>query len=245
MTMKNRPSISVLILAGLVPAASLTSFAADNSSTGWNTDFSLYGLAAGMTGDVTVHGVKADVDVGFNTILDNLKMGAMGRFRVSNGPWAVTADIIYMSLGASKGGVSANLDQWVVEPTVSYRLTENVEVLAGTRYNSISGDISGPGILPTPRIATGAQDWFDPIMGAKISLPFARTWSFDFRGDIGGNSGLTWQAFPAMTWRFSSSGSVQAGYRWVYTDYKTGNGTNLFEYNVTTEGPQIGVIFRF
>ena len=29
---------------------------------------------------------------------------------------------------------------------------------------------------------------------------------------------------------------MQAGYRWFYSDYKTGSGLNLFRYDVWTQG---------
>ena len=82
-------------------------------------DVSLYGLAAGVSGDVTVKGVNADVNVGFDKIWDNLEFGALGTVRVGCDRWALTTDVIYMRCGASKGGLSAELDQWVVEPTLS------------------------------------------------------------------------------------------------------------------------------
>jgi hypothetical protein len=56
---------------------------------------------------------------------------------------------------------------------------------------------------------------------------------------------LTWQAFPYVNWQLSQRCSLQAGYRWVYVDYETGSGANEFKYDVLTEGPQIGVTFRF
>lgn len=41
-----------------------------------------------MSGDVTVKGVSADLDVGFDTIMDNLEFGAMGKVRVGYERWA-------------------------------------------------------------------------------------------------------------------------------------------------------------
>jgi hypothetical protein len=39
-------------------------------------------------------------------------------------------------------------------------------VIAGFRYNNLSGAIRGPGILPSPRIPTGHQEWGDPSLAA-------------------------------------------------------------------------------
>jgi hypothetical protein len=201
-----------------------------------------------MSGDVTAKGVNADLDVPFESIWNNLDLGAMGKIRVGYDRWALTTDVIYMGLKGSKSGVSASLDQWVAEPTLSYRVIDEIEVLAGARYNNISGEIRGPGILPQPRIATGSQEWLDPIVGANLNVPLGHNFSLNARMDIGGfgvGSDLTWQAFPYIGWRFSKWGSLQAGYRWVYTDYETGSNSDLFRYDVMTQGPQIGFTIHF
>jgi hypothetical protein len=198
-----------------------------------------------MTGDVTVHGITADINVGFSDILSNLEFGIMGSLRASKGVWAVTTDVVYMGLGASKNNVNADMDQWCVEPTVSYRLSDGFEVLAGVRYNSLSGEIIRSGVSPTPRQVTGTQDWFDPIIGFNYRMPINPAWSFNLRADIGGVSGLTWQAFPTFVWNFSDTGMMHMGYRWLSNDYSTGSGTSLFSYNMMIEGPQVGVTFRF
>jgi hypothetical protein len=210
----------------------------------WTFDLSLYGLASGMSGDVTVRGVNADLDVGFDEIWDNLEFGAMGSMRVGYERWALQTEVIYMGLGASKNGVSADMDQWIVEPTLGYTVCKEFEALAGVRYNNLSGEIRGP----FGRNPSGTQDWWDPIVGANLRLPFAKKLSFNVRGDIGGfgiGSDLTWQAFPYLSWQVTKWGSLQAGYRWVYVDYETGSGTSRFRYDVLTQGPQLGFTLHF
>ena len=235
---------TLLALAGI----SFLPTAVEAQESPWTFDASLYGLAVGMSGDLTVRGVNADLDVGFDDILDNLEFGAMGKLRLGYDRWALSTDIIYMGLGASKGGVSADFDQWVVEPTISYEVCTGFEMLAGVRYNNLSGEIRGPGILPTPRIPSGTKDWWDPIVGTNLRLPLIGDFTFHVRGDIGGfgvGSDLTWQACPFISWQFNKWGSLQAGYRWVYMDYESGSGGSLFRYDVLSQGPQVGVTFRF
>lgn len=244
--MKTNSSLKILLVAGLMSATALPAFAADPQPDGWIWDASIYALGAGMTGDVTVHGIKANLDLPFSKIMDNLQFGAMGTLRASKGPWAMTTDVVYMGLGAtSQNGINVDLDQWMVEPTLSYRVDPRFELLAGARYNSIKGQITVPFASPSI-IKSGTQEWVDAIVGAKFSERFADNWSFDFRFDIGGlSSDLTWQMYPAFNWHFSQAGLLQLGYRWLYTDYSTGSGTSLFHYDVMTEGPQVGLTFRF
>jgi len=210
----------------------------------WTFDVSLYGLAAGMSGDVTVRGVPADVDFGFDKVWDNLDFAAMGKVRVGYDRWALTTDVVYMGLSASKNSLTVDMDQWVVEPTLSYTVCKGFEALAGARYNNLNAEIRGP----LGRNPSGTQEWWDPIVGANLSLPLGKQFSFNVRGDLGGfgvSSDLTWQAFPYFGWRFAQWGSLQAGYRWVDTDYETGSGANRFKYDILTSGPQVGLTFHF
>src|SRR5436305_8646391 len=86
----------------------------------WTLDVSLYGLAAGMDGEVGIGPANAQVDFGFDKVWDNLEFGAMGKIRVGYDRWALTTDVIYMGLGASTAnGVGLDFDQWVVETTLS------------------------------------------------------------------------------------------------------------------------------
>jgi hypothetical protein len=210
----------------------------------WTIDLSLFGLAAGMDGTVGVAGVSSDLDVSFGDVLEHLEFGAMGAVRVGYDRWALSTEIVYMGLGASKNNVSADLNQWLVEPRLSYRPHPAVEPFAGVRYNSLSGDLTGP----LGRTPTGGQHWADPILGAMVHLPLLKNVGFEFHGDIGGfgiGSDLTWQVFPSLSWRFTKAASLEVGYRLIDTDYETGTGISLFRYDVLTHGPQFGVTFHF
>ncbi len=243
--MTDRHPAQLLLLSAALLAALATQA---NETNKWTFDVSLYGLAVGMSGDIGIGSVNADINAGFDKIWDNLEFGAMGTVRVGYGPWALTTDIIYMGLEGSKNGVTAEFDQWMVEPTLSYRVSEYLEPLAGVRYNNLSGEIRGPGVLPTPRIPTGTQEWWDPIVGANATLPLGKGFSLNVRGDVGGfgvGSDLTWQVFPYFGWRFAKWGSLQLGYRWLYMDYETGSGASRFKYDMLNQGPQIGLTAHF
>ncbi len=243
MTFRHTAQLLLFSVAVLVPSATRA-----NEADTWSLDVSLYGLAVGMSGDIGIGAVNADINVGFDKIWDNLEFGAMGKVRLGYGPWALTTDVLYMGLQGSKNGVTAEIDQWMVEPTVSYRVSKYFEPLAGVRYNNLSGEIRGPGILPTPRIPTGTQDWWDPIVGANASFPLGKGFSLNVRGDVGGfgaGSDLTWQVFPYLDWQYARWGSLQLGYRWLFMDYETGSGQGRFRYDMLNQGPQIGLTFHF
>lgn len=245
--MTNRHTANLLLLGAATLLAPPAAGAGETNK--WTFDISLYGLAVGMAGDLGVGPVNADLDVGFDKIWDNLEFAGMGTVRVGYGPWALTTDVIYMGLQGSKNNLTAEFDQWMVEPTLSYRTCQYFEALAGARYNNLSGELRGPGaIIPSGTIRSGTQEWWDPVVGGNVNLPLGKGFSFNVRGDVGGfgaGSDLAWQAYPHFSWRFAKWGSFEAGYRWLYMDYETGSGRDRFNYDVLNQGPQLGIAFRF
>lgn len=232
---------SLLAVPLLLPAPGTAQTSAAGSRT--QVDVSLYFLGASMSGDVTVGNATADLNVGFDEILDHLEFGAMGFGRVGRDRWSFTAEVIYMGLGASKNLVSSNFDQWVVEPRLGYRMSPRFEPTLGVRYNNLAGEIRGP----FGRNPSGTRDWWDPVVGATGTVPLGRTLALAGHGDVGGfgiGSDLTWQIYPYLDWSFMPNASLQAGYRWLDLDYETGSGGDMFRYDVLTQGPQVGVTVR-
>ena len=112
------------------------------------------------------------------------------------------------------------------------------------RYNNIHLDLNGPFELNP----SDTQSWWDPIIGGHVSLPIWKGFSLEAIGDYGGfdvGSESTWQVFPYVNWQISKLFSLQAGYRWLYTDYETGSGLNRFKYDIMTSGPQVGFTLHF
>ncbi len=242
----NRASeIEYTALSTIIATALLASPVANAGEPGkWTFDASLYGLAVGMSGDVTVKGMPAEVDFGFDKVWEKLDFAMMGQVRVGYDRWSLNADVIYMDLGTSSHGVVLEMQQWMVEPTLSYRVSKYFEPLAGVRYNNLSAEIRGP----LGRNPGGTEEWWDPIVGANLTLPLGEQFSFNVRGDVGGfgaGSDFAWQAFPYFGWQFAPWGSLQAGYRWLYMDYETGSGTSQFKYDLLNQGPQLGLTVHF
>jgi hypothetical protein len=86
--------------------------------------------------------------------------------------------------------------------------------------------------------------WFDPYVGLGGRYNFNKAWYLTAKGDIGGfgvGSDLTWQAYGALGCQVTRSIFVEAGYRYLYTDYDHDG----FLYKVTQSGVQItaGITF--
>jgi hypothetical protein len=233
-----------LAAAALAAAALLVPAATADTAANWKFDASVNVWAAGLSGNATVKGIPADVDVGFDDILSNLDGVLAGKLKASNGPWSVGCEFSYLKLGAAKPPVTVDMTQWLVEPTVGYRLSDVVEGFVGARYNSI--DVTATFQGPSGTVKSGRQTWWDPIIGAEVKVPLSDPkYTLAGRFDVGGTNGLTWQVFPYLDWKFSDTMSAQAGYRWLGTNYESGSGTSKFRYDVVTQGPQLNLVIRF
>lgn len=132
-----------------------------------------------------------DIDMSFGDVVDNLETGFQGTYRATKGRTSVTADLVFMELGATGSGpegyvrADADMDQIAFEVATGYEVMERLVVFGALRYNDISVEIDTSGPLGT-RSAKRDEDWIDPVIGAHYTLPFADNWSFTLRGDIGG-----------------------------------------------------------
>lgn len=229
----------------------------------WQHAVTPYLWGSGMSGSTTVGTplgpLEANVDVGFDDILRNLKMGGMFSYRGERGPWVVMTDAIYMKLGADRqtGGnlltvdARAEVEQIALEADVGYRVSDAVVAFVGLRYNDIDADLrvarSGPG-AGNSRAAGETASWVDPVVGVTAKFPLAERWSLGLRGDVGGfgvGADLAWQAMVSVHWKASNGVEVVGGWRYLDVDYEDGRDANLFRYDVATSGPGLGVTFRF
>ena len=82
----------------------------------WTHSLTPYLWGSGMSGKAAIGTpagpLEADVDVGFDDILSNLKIGGMLSYRADSDRWVVMADAIYMDLQADKtvGGPLVTVD---------------------------------------------------------------------------------------------------------------------------------------
>ena len=215
-----------------------------SSQKDWSVDLSVYLLAPRMNGNTTVRGITAEVDVPFSKIWDNLNAAGMGRATVRHKRWAISTDVVFAGLAAEENGVNVSFDQWIVQPVVEYEGASWISPYAGARYVDLTAGIRGP----LARFGERAQTWWDPVVGAEIRLQSTSKVRLRLRGDVGGfgaGSSFSGQLEPVLDWRVKKWMSLQLGYRLYYCDYETGSGQDLFRYDVTTQGLQMGATLHF
>jgi hypothetical protein len=245
-----RRFVLCIVLAALAATPSFAQAPADR----WQVTVAPYFMGAAMNGTTAVKGQELDVDMSFSDILDHLQFGAMGLVVARNGNWGFGGDAIWMSLGAngtSPGPLaitgSADMKQGAFAFYGLRRLASFADLMFGARVNTLQANLrfNGPG----QSSADASKTWVDPIVGLQLRTPAnGSRWHAQVYTEIGGfglGSDFTWQVFPTFGVNLAKWASIEVGYRWLDIDYKTGGDTTLFKWDVLTQGPVMGVAFRF
>jgi hypothetical protein len=220
----------------------------------WKSFLSIYGWVPAFTGDLKIKGLEFDLDTTYSDTLSNLKFGIAGHYEGFKGRWGIMVDAMYAQLekdkdhsgGAIPGTRQLKLTQSLVEVAIPYRLTWNpvvTDVFVGGRYNYIYGEIGIPSV-PVKRDDTLA--FVDPIVGMRVFIPLAKSWTLGLRGDLGGfgignASDLAANGVVSINWQINELFSLNGGYRALYMKYNSGDN----EWNATQHGPWIGIGFSF
>ncbi|MHA3773369.1 hypothetical protein ACXR0O_17690 [Verrucomicrobiota bacterium sgz303538] len=88
------------------------------------------------------------------------------------------------------------------------------------------------------------NDWFDPYIGLRGRYQLSPAFYLIGRGDIGGfgiGSELTWQAYGAVGCQLSRNVYAEAGYRYLFIDYRK----HGLIYDVAVRGAQVTVGINF
>src|SRR5437899_2335337 len=113
----------------------------------WQFTIAAPGWIAGLDGTIGIRGVNADINVGFDEILQHLDMIFAMRAQAQKGPFGIYGELIYIGLSddAQINGLINNVheqvDQTLVDGALSWRLINqprwSLDFAAGTHYTSI------------------------------------------------------------------------------------------------------------
>jgi len=223
----------------------------------WEFALTPYLWFAGLDGRVSsVSGQPpAEVDASFSDILDNLDLALFVAGEARKDRWGVMVDLMYVDVEA--GGdfpgpefSSVNLQStiWMASALGLYRLHDDdgrfADLLAGVRYWDASNELMlGAGEYPDTELET-CDSWVDPMVGLKGRTPIGES-RFSFGGHLmaggfGAASDMVWDLRVDFGYHWEKT-SVILGYRYLDVDYEDGD----FVFDVTQDGPILGLIFRF
>ena len=240
----------VAVLAVLAPSLACPAPAFAQDETGeWRFRLAPYLMIPTMDGDVDVRGLEAEASVGPEDVFSNLNIGFQGYFEGRTDAWGIGVDVIYMNLDATDDDRIAEIDveQLAIAPTVFARVTPELDLYVGARYNSVGANVDFHGPLG---LGTFGRDksWVDPLVGARYATRIGERWTFQISGDVGGfgiGSDIAVNVWPMVGYELSRSAQLTFGYRVLYTDYESGTGTSRFAYDVLSTGPVLGAAFDF
>ncbi|TLD43609.1 MAG: hypothetical protein JETT_0040 [Candidatus Jettenia ecosi] len=269
--MKKRNNCFMILIVFLLLLINMPSFAEDmedtesedKKDTKWEFIILPYLWIMGIEGGVTVKGRDAEVDVGFDDIVDELDLAAIAHFIAKRGRWEFFVQPNYMKLSpegeAGPIDVDVETEMLLLEFGAFYRLgmwgerlPVSLDVLGGGRYWHIDNEIDvGVPVLGFERDVDSEKDLIDPIVGFRVGTSITKKLRFSARGDIGGfdisddTSNLSWQAVGLFEYDISQRIIAGAGYRALDIDYEKGSGDDKNAFDVTIHGPVLGVGIRF
>jgi hypothetical protein len=140
----------------------------------WQFTIAAPGWMAGMDGTIGVRGVNADIDIGFDEILDHLDMIFAMRAQAQKGPFGIYGEVIYIGLSdhAQVNGLINSVDEQVdltlVDGALSWRLVNqprwSLDFAAGTHYTNVYERLTLH--RDTVAIAEASEQFVDNISAA-------------------------------------------------------------------------------
>lgn len=252
--MKNKVAISLLL--------SLSTYSFAISAQEWSYQLEPYLMMTSIKGDANIGRLnEADVDVNFDTILDNLDAAAMVHFEAHhNSGWGVVFDYGFMDLGGTKvnaNGSSADVGvrQGVLELQALYRNTLDngfLDYFAGIRWWDNDVDVAlnfsafpGDGIDKEVK-----ADWIDPVIGARWLRDINDQWTFLAQVDAGGfgiESDFTSSVQSGFLYKINDLMTLDIKYKATWVDFEEGHigQEGHFKYDTVTHGTVIGLAFNF
>lgn len=233
----------------------------------WAVIVSPYAWAASLKGDGSLAGFDTDVDVPFSDIFHHLDFVLMGNIEVTNGQWGFYVDAqdvrtsqdeellnneISLKIRTTSLTAGAFFKAYQVElggETVFARpRTLSIEPTAGLRWTRLEADVSVLGLSTSK-----SSDWTDPFIGLRMNADLTERWNLFAEADIGGfgvGSRLSVNAQAYLGYRTMMLGRptiLRVGYRAFYQDYENDDftGVNKFRWDVTQQGPVVGLSMRF
>jgi hypothetical protein len=260
--------MAIAVLLVTVNVAAVSAEEKPNENGGWEFQVVPYMWFISASGDITVKGQKADLDLSFSDIWDELNIAGMLAFEGRKNRWGFYADMIAANLGHSTtvGGIKIDPTAKMAYLTAGgfYRLgtwglsdastnevsTVIVDIFAGARYTYLDMELDFKN-LPLPDLSED-KDWVDPLIGTRFIFDLSKQWALSLDGSIGGfgvGSDFAWNAAGLIGYRFGlfekDNATFFGGYRAMYQDYTDGSGINKFEWDVTLHGPILGLAIRF
>jgi hypothetical protein len=224
-----QPATSEAELAAPSPSAAAPAPAAAPASD-LHFSISPYLWFPGVHGSVGADDTAISVHASAADLLSHFRFGLMGTAELDYKRFVIPLDFVWVRLGDDKAipdiNDVANLkaQEFILTPKVGYRLIDNkmikVDGLAGFRYWHYGQSVS---FTSGNNNFSSSQNWVDPLIGARFLVNLSPKVVVTVAGDVGGwgaGSQLDYQIVGLLGYRLKPAVILQAGYRYLYIDYR-------------------------
>ena len=249
----------VTLIAALLAAAGTAALAAEPQ--GWKIETTPYLWAAGLEGDVTVNGQKADFEKSFGDIFESVDMAGSILGVVQYNRFLLWAQADYFSMSTENldiedrpDGGELDVQMMLGELAVGYQLDgwmegQTFDVLVGVRSLTFDNELT---VYDKGTVSTedpGQDSRVDGIIVLRPSIPILPSKIDGLRFNpslaIGaGDSDLVYELFPQIRYQITDHVAARLGYRTVGYKLK-GDKNEDNELNVNLAGLIVGVGVTF
>jgi hypothetical protein len=236
-------------------AATLGGGAAAAASTApesdWHFTVSPYLWFPGVHGNIAnPNGGQIPFSASAGDLLSHFRIGLMGVAEPRYKRIVMPLDIFWIRLGDNRalpntpgqGVANLHATEFFLSQKIGYRLIDSerlkIDALAGFRYWHFGENLS---FTTNTLNFSGSQNWVDPLVGGRITGILTPKVEATIGGDVGGwgvGSQMDYQIFGLLGYRIKPAMALQAGYRYLYFDYRRASGAYL---DTATSGVIFGV----
>ncbi|MBV8572511.1 MAG: hypothetical protein JO319_17975 [Acidobacteriaceae bacterium] len=240
-----------------VPTATST---APDPDPDWHVNLTGYLWFPGTHGLIGQNGHDVYYRASAGDLLSNFRFGLMGFVAAERGRFVILTDLMWVRLAANKQLVTpipgvpqltAQPKAWmfILTPEFGYQLFSGekikIDAIGGLRYWHVGSSVQfSPSYFGFN--FSRSDNWADPVMGARIQVPLSPKIVVTIMGDAGGygaGSQLDYQIAGAVGLKLSEKWALDAGYRYLYTNYLTSNNRGNFVYQTVMSGAVLGVTY--
>jgi hypothetical protein len=274
----NIPYLFLLATLLYAPLAHADTDSGSADTRDWSFVIAPYAWLAGTGGTITTNGVDQDFDLSFEDILDITTGGFQIYTQARYKRFFVAFDGTWARLGDGEellgGRIDFTVDQTIAEVQLGYRIAGpnfsatspdaaaftpwavEFDTYLGVRYwrtdISLNVDLPGvPPLIPPVQVSgSGTDEWYEPLIGARLRLGLTPTVGMSVFGNIGGfgvgdAADLTWTATMTVDWQFGQRWGAAFGWRTQSVEESSGSGVERNGSEILTTGPIVGFIYRF
>jgi hypothetical protein len=217
----------------------------------WHFAVSPYLWLPGVHGNLgDPNGGEIPFSASAGDLLSHFRIGLMGVVEPRYKRIVMPLDIFWIRLGddralpnsPNQGVVNLHMTEFFLTQKVGYRVIDSerfkIDALAGFRFWHFGERAS---FTTNSLNFTGSQNWVDPLVGGRITGILTPKVELTIGGDVGGwgaGSQIDYQVFGLLGYRIKPALALQAGYRYMYFDYRRSSGAYL---DNTTSGVVFGV----